>query len=106
MASVRGAKGSLGRYGEPATLVLLSLMDGPKHGYGIMLDIAGHIGIEIGPGTLYTAISKLVKLGLIASLQSEARAKPYEITPAGREEIEKFLAIWSPIVKLGEARLT
>ena len=41
-------------------LILASLADGPKHGYAIMKDIESFPGNKIGPGTLYTAITRLV----------------------------------------------
>ncbi len=99
------AKPRLGRFGEPAILILLSLSSGTKHGYAIMVDIEGSMGVSLGAGTLYGAIAKLMKLGMIRPLPSEERTRPYEITPEGRAEMATFLETWSPIVRLGEARL-
>ena len=39
----------LGRLAEPALLILVSLSDGPKHGYAIMADV------EQGPGAQWPA---------------------------------------------------
>ena len=48
--------------------VLLALLDGPRHGYGLMQDVeelsAGRL--QIGPGTLYTAIKRLRTARLIS----------------------------------------
>jgi DNA-binding PadR family transcriptional regulator len=96
---------SLGRFGQPATLVLIALSDGPKHGYLIMQEIEREMGMSIGPGTLYGAIAKLLRQGLIAGLAEEDRQRPYEITSAGRTALAEFLQTWAPIVRLGEARL-
>ena len=41
-----------GRFSEPALLILISLADGPKHGYAMVEDIAGVAGVRLGPGTL------------------------------------------------------
>ena len=95
----------LGKYGEPSTLILLALVGGPKHGYAIMTEVEQQMGIALGPGTLYGAIAKLSKLGMIRGLPSEERARPYEITPLGRDAVAEFVRTWSPIVRLGESRL-
>ena len=41
-----------GRFAEPALLILISLADGPKHGYAITEDIASFADVRFGPGTL------------------------------------------------------
>ena len=38
----------LARFGEPGVLVLLSLSDGPKHGYAITEDVLQQTGIRSG----------------------------------------------------------
>ena len=86
-------------------LVLLSLVDGPKHGYAITDDIRQQTGITLGPGTLYGSLTKLVERGLILPLDSEDRRRPYEITAAGRAALQAQLASWSRIVEAGKARL-
>lgn len=96
----------LGRYGEPATLILISLAGEPRHGYAIMSDIEARMGVAIGPGTLYAAISRLLDLGLIRPVPTEERARPYEITADGLRSVAEFVRTWSPIVRIGEASLT
>ena len=86
-------------------LVLLSLSEGPKHGYAITEDILEQTGIRLGPGTLYGSLAKLVERGLISPLESADRRRPYEITPAGRTALEAQLASWSRIVEAGRFRL-
>ncbi len=49
----------LGRFAEPALLILVSLSDGPKHGYAIMADVEAGTGKPLGPGTLYAALARL-----------------------------------------------
>lgn len=98
-------KSGIGRFGEPATLILLSLISGPKHGYAIMQDVEQQMGVKLGPGTLYGAISKLMKFEMIRPLAPEDRTRPYEITPKGREAVAEFVRAWAPIIRLGEGRL-
>ena len=40
----------LGRFSEPALLILISLADGPKHGYAMTQDIERVSGQRLGPG--------------------------------------------------------
>jgi DNA-binding PadR family transcriptional regulator len=42
----------LGRFEEPAVLILTSLLDGPRHGYAIVRDVEQVAGVRLGPGTL------------------------------------------------------
>jgi DNA-binding PadR family transcriptional regulator len=77
----------LGRHSEPALLVLVSLLGGPKHGYGISDDISLITDRRPGPGTLYGAIGRLEDSGLIRGLPGDGRRKPYELTMAGRSEV-------------------
>jgi len=105
MARQRRDQDGLARFGEPGVLVLLSLSDGPKHGYAITEDIHEQTGIRLGPGTLYGSLTKLAERGLISPLQSEDRRRPYEMTAAGRGALQSQLASWSRIVAVGKARL-
>ena len=76
--------GGLGRFAEPSLLILVSLGAGPKHGYAIMTDVEDIGGARLGPGTLYAALARLEARGLIESLPSDDRRRPYRITPFGR----------------------
>ncbi|MCL1869298.1 MAG: PadR family transcriptional regulator [Promicromonosporaceae bacterium] len=77
----------LGRWAEPGLLVLASLADGDKHGYAITTDVADHVGVRLGPGTLYAALGRLEAQGLIEGLPAEGRRRPYRLTPAGAAEL-------------------
>jgi DNA-binding PadR family transcriptional regulator len=105
MARQRRGEDGLALFGEPGVLVLLSLSDGPKHGYAITEDIRQQTGISLGPGTLYGSLTKLVERGLICPLRAEERRRPYEITAEGRAALKAQLASWSRIVEAGRARL-
>ncbi len=73
----------LGRFAEPSLYILMSLSDGPKHGYAIMADVEGISGSPLGPGTLYGALSRLERRGLIEALEPEERRRPYRLTSLG-----------------------
>jgi len=73
----------MGRYSDPALLVLASLADGSKHGHAMIADIARMCGTELGPGTLYGAIARLEEQRLIEPLPPENRRYPYRLTPEG-----------------------
>jgi len=98
-------RSELSRFGEPATLVLLALSSGPMHGYAMMTAIERDLGFKLGAGTLYGAIAKLLKLGMIQALDSEDRAKPYEITDVGRLALAEFIGLWTPALRYGQTRL-
>src|SRR5262245_65555757 len=73
----------LGRFAEPALLILVSLTDGPKHGYAIMTDVEAGTGRPMGPGTLYAALARLEARGLIEALAPVDRRRPYRLTAIG-----------------------
>jgi len=56
--------------------ILVSLGEGERHGYAIMQEVAKRSGgaVRLGPGTLYGAISRLLKDGLIE--ESKERPDP------------------------------
>lgn len=89
--------------GEPALLVLASLIAGPKHGYAVISDIEAQTGKRLGPGTLYGVIARLEKMGLIRALPREDRGRrPYSITAAGKrtyDEDVRSLATYQRVLR-------
>lgn len=73
-------------------LVLVSLCDGPKHGYAIQRDIETYAAVRLGPGTLYGALSSLERDRLVGPLSAEGRRRPYQLTTAGRRYLAAQLA--------------
>jgi DNA-binding PadR family transcriptional regulator len=94
-----------GRFSEPALLILISLADGPKHGYAMTEDIAGVAGVRLGPGTLYGAIARLEARGFIEALDSDDRRNPYRITAAGEKALRARLAALQSVARIGQRRL-
>ena len=74
-----------GRFAEPTLYILVSLSDGPKHGYAIMTDVEAISGEPLGPGTLYGALARMEKRGLIEALEPVDRRRPYRLTGARRD---------------------
>ena len=72
-----------GRFAEPSLYILLSLSDGPKHGYAIMTDVEAISGSPLGPGTLYAALARLEQRGMIEALEPVERRRPYRLTKVG-----------------------
>jgi DNA-binding PadR family transcriptional regulator len=96
---------SLGRFSEPALLIMVSLADGPKHGYLILNDIEKLTGERPGPGTLYGALSRLQSMELIDALPPVERRQPFELTDKGRSILGVWLAQLSNVAATGQQRL-
>ena len=90
---------------DPELLILLSLAQEPKHGYAIMADIAAMADISLGPGTLYTAITRLVEKKLIAPEASPGRQRPYRLTAEGAASLEQQLSDMRRVTTIGFRRL-
>jgi len=95
----------LGRFSEPALLILISLADGPKHGYAMTQDIASVSGQNLGPGTLYGAITRLEEREWIAPLPSEDRRRPYRLTDTGSRVLRHRLEALKAMTRVGVRRL-
>lgn len=92
--------------------VLLSLAEGPLHGYGIKLAIEERTGGELvlGSGTLYQAIQRLEREGRIAAAPDTARrgdprrGRAYRLQPAGRAALVRHLQRLRRAVDYARAR--
>jgi DNA-binding PadR family transcriptional regulator len=96
---------SLGRFSEPALYILISLADGPKHGYAMTQDIERVSGQKLGPGTLYGAIARLESRKWIEPLPAEERRRPYRLTAAGQRVLRHRLHSLQTLARVGRARL-
>jgi DNA-binding PadR family transcriptional regulator len=95
----------LGRFTEPALLILVSLADGPKHGYAMIEDIRRLAGATLGAGTLYGALARLERVGHIEALVSHDRRVPYRLTTSGRAMLEAHLEGLRRLTATGIRRL-
>jgi DNA-binding PadR family transcriptional regulator len=87
--------------------VLLALHDGPRHGYRLMQDVeelsSGRL--QIGPGTLYTAIKRLRGAGLITETDADAeRRRCYKLTRKGKTVVEEEARRMNDLVRLARKR--
>jgi DNA-binding PadR family transcriptional regulator len=95
----------LGRFADPSLQILTSLVDGPKHGYAVMTDVAAFSGVRMEPGTLYGALSRLERRGWVRPLATKERRRPYEITAAGEAVLAEQLTCMQQIVRVGLQRI-
>jgi DNA-binding PadR family transcriptional regulator len=95
----------LGRFAEPSLYILASLGTGPKHGYAIMTDVEAMTGEPLGPGTLYGALARLERRGLIEALEPVDRRRPYRLTPSGMTTLRTQLQGLASFARTGLARL-
>jgi len=85
--------------------ILLSLADGDRHGYGILLEIADRTdgAMRLGTGTLYTAIAGLEDDELIAETPRRGergdRRRYYRLTTSGRRVLRAEVARLESLVK-------
>ncbi|GAA3092201.1 DNA-binding PadR family transcriptional regulator [Kribbella aluminosa] len=86
---------------DSQTLVLSVLADGPKHGYAINNAIEELTGQRLGAGSLYGALTRLEAKGLIETLEEQGRQRPVQLTPTGRELLEKELRAMARVATAG-----
>jgi DNA-binding PadR family transcriptional regulator len=93
--------------------MLLALVDGDRHGYAIMqqVDADSQGAVQLGPGTLYTAIKRLLEYRYIREVESridpdldDARRKYYRLTAAGRAVAVAEAERLATLVRLARAR--
>ena len=85
-------------------LILKTLQWGPAHGYGIsqMIRSSSSDVLQVETGSLYPALHRLEKQGWLVAewklTESNQRAKYYNLTPAGREQLLCEHARWMQLV--------
>jgi len=93
--------------------ILLALVDCDRHGYGVMQQVSADSGggVQLGPGTLYGAIKRLLDYGFVREVESrvdpdldDARRKYYRLTPSGRAAAMAEAGRLADLVKLARAR--
>jgi PadR family transcriptional regulator PadR len=98
----------------PGTLDLLILKAvslGPLHGYGVLLRIEQISGgaFQIEQGALYPALHRLVHRGYLDESwgvsENNRKAKFYELTVAGRKQLQSEAVSWRRVVAAMTAAL-
>ena len=94
--------------------ILIALADGEAHGYAIMRAVAERTEgrRRLGPGTLYTALKRLLAARLIEEVGAsrdagaeEARRRLYRLSHFGSRVLEAELDRLSTLVRHGRKRL-
>ena len=82
-------------------LLLKALSFGPMHGLGVMRWIEATTGqrLQIEEGALYPALHRLEERGGLEAewgyTEKGRRAKYYQLTPAGRRQLQAELSKWA-----------
>jgi DNA-binding PadR family transcriptional regulator len=92
--------------------ILLALADQPRHGYAIIQDVAARTGgeIELGAGTLYRTIQRMLEQGLIVETrerpkpdEDDERRRYYQITPLGEAVARAEARRLSELIRMARA---
>ena len=84
-------------------LILRTLAVGPEHGWAIserIQQVCGNV-LQIQQGSLYPALHRLERRGWIKATwdasENNRRAKYYELTPAGRRQLQAEQSAWNKL---------
>ena len=86
-------------------MILQTLRWGVQHGYGIShaINANSREAFKIETGSLYPALHRLEKQGLVASewkiSENNQRAKYYRLTAAGRKQLASEQSRWARLVE-------
>jgi PadR family transcriptional regulator PadR len=80
-------------------LLLATLEAGPRHGYAIIDELRASSGgrIDLPTGTVYPALHRLERAGLLTSSWSTGQGRPrrnYRLTTAGRRALGTERSAW------------
>ena len=84
-------------------LILKTLAVGPLHGYSIARRIQQRSddALVVEEGSLYPALYRMEEKGWIRAAwgrsENNRRAKYYELTRAGRKQLEEEMALWERV---------
>jgi DNA-binding PadR family transcriptional regulator len=95
--------------------VLLSLADGPNHGYAIMQEVLDRTDgkLRLWPATLYGTLQRLIESGLIEETDlrpapdlDDARRRYYRLTTLGRDVLRAESARLEDLVRVIRSKRT
>ncbi len=95
---------------EPVLLILLSLLEQPRHGYAILQDTAKMSDgrVKLSTGTLYGALSRLLDEGWIERFkdQDNSRGKQaYRLTLLGQRNLQREVNRMKQLTRLASLRV-
>jgi PadR family transcriptional regulator, regulatory protein PadR len=96
---------------EPAFFILTALTDAPRHGYGIVGEVAelSHGRVKLKIGTLYGVLDRLVADGLVELDREEVQQgrlrRYYRLTGDGRRTLAEDAARQAANARVAAERL-
>ena len=96
---------------EPVLLILLSLVERPRHGYAILQDTEAisHGRVRLSTGTLYGALRRLLNDGWIERFDDgdDSRGKQaYRLTSLGRRNLQTEVTRLKQLTRAANLRLS
>jgi DNA-binding PadR family transcriptional regulator len=94
---------------EPVLMILLSLSDQPRHGYGILLDTQQMSDgrVRLSTGTLYGALRRLLEDGWIERFKEEDNSRgrqAYRLTAMGRRNLQQEVSRMKQLTRVASLR--
>ena len=95
---------------EPVLLILMSLIDKPRHGYALIKDIEALSNgrVRLSTGTLFGALRRLLEDQWIERFEQEdttRQKQAYRLTPEGQKQLEQELDRMKHLSRVATARL-
>lgn len=96
---------------EAVSLILLSLVEQPRHGYSILKDVEQMSGgrVVLSTGTLYGALRRLLGDGWIERFDEEEASRDrhaYRLTSDGRKFLQMEVARIKHLTRLAAVRMS
>ncbi len=82
---------SFGRYARSAQQIVTVLAAGPRTPRRIRHDIGARCGTDVGPGTLFGALARLERRGLVEVIAADQAPRAYRLTALGATTLEAEL---------------
>src|SRR5882762_1754036 len=95
---------------EPVLLILLSLIEQPRHGYAILQDVQemSEGRVTLSTGTLYGALRRLLDDGWIERFEEERNSsrgrQAYRLTPGGRRHLQQKVSRLKQLTRVVSVR--
>ena len=95
---------------EPVLLILLSLIEQPRHGYSILKDVERMSDgrVVLSTGTLYGALRRLLDDDWIERFEEKETPRgrqAYRLTPHGRRNLQAEVSRMKHITRLASLRV-
>ena len=93
--------------------LLLTLVDGERHGYAMAQEVKvrSDDAIRLGPGSLYWSLNRLADVGLIEEVLRASNAEPkeerrryYRLTDPGRSVLQREAKTLEKVVSFARAK--